>query len=1011
MKKLKIFSYLPKYGMMRFIKLSLILCILQVIDIPTGGRIYAADNMQYIGQQESNVNGLVTDKDDIPVSGATVIIKGTSIGTITDENGQFSLESVPDKATIQVSYIGFLTQEVSITNKKYIHVQLVEDIQSLDEVVVVGYATQKVGEISSAISSIKADDFSKTPTIDVAQAIKGKIPGLQITTTSSDPTGSSQISLRGINSLNSGSNPLVLVDGIPSNLNTVSPDNIERIDVLKDASAAAIYGTRGANGVILVTTKGAKGGDMPTEVTVNAYVSTEQIVKRLPFLNASQYRQKAEEGIPGCTDDGADVDWLDEVTRTPLSQVYNISLRGGSKSTNYAIYFEYKDSNGLMKRSNNVTYYPSMEITHRMFNDKLKLTANLRGFKRTFHTGGDGSGFDTEVYRNALIYNPTTPIYQEDGTYSFVDKNAYNNPVALLNEAGGERRSTQLQMNANAVYTPIKDLDIKYLYSSTTYTYTAGYYRSKDHPSSIRSNQTGFASRGTDRTTQDQSELTVSYKGMIEDHHFSALAGYSWMKNTAEFYWMQNYNFPSDLTTYNNMGSGQALKDGLANEHSEASEEKLIAYFGRFNYNYKEKYMFAASIRHEGSTKFGTNYKWGNFPSVSAAWNIHSEEFMQGIHYLTALKFRLGYGITGTVPGSSYVSIPRLNIGNYSYFNGDWEKNAIPSSNANPNFRWEKNKELNVGLDFGFLKDRITGSIDYYKRKTDDLIWNYSVPTPPYLYSTITANAGSMENKGIEIGLNVTPIQTKKFQWVSTINFSSNKNKLVSLSNDEFVAGNYSDQGSTGEPIWQSTHRVEVGEPIGNFYGYKAIDIDESGHWIVEGSDGNPKSLAEATPSDKKIIGNGLPKHYMGFSNTIRWNGIDFSITMHGAFGFDILNGPRLQYGAPVMLGRGNVLSEAFDVKFNKVPLAMDQSLEYVDYYIEKGNYLKIDNLTLGYTFKFHDWAKQLRIYGVISNLATISGYSGIDPEVSVKGLAPGVDDKNRYPSTRTYTLGLSFVF
>ena len=961
-------------------------------------------------QQGHIVTGKIVDKNGDPVIGANVLVRGTTNGTISDMDGRFSLD-VPQNAVLQVSYIGYLTQEVQVKDQDKLNILLREDTQSLEEVVVVGYGTQKKGEVASAISSIKSEKFIKTPSADPAQMIKGQVPGLTITTPDANPTSTSEISLRGITTLKASTSPLVLIDGIPGDLNSVSPDDIQQIDVLKDGSAAAIYGTRGTNGVILITTKNALG-EMPTEVDVNAYVSTQQIVKRLPFMNAEEMRQRVEEGVPGAQDDGANTDWLDEVTRTPFTQIYNISLRGGSKTTNYVASFEYRGLNGLIQRTNNQMYYPRVEITHRMFNNKLKLNASLSGYKQTYFSGSDGGSYNSEVYRNALIYNPTTPVYQPDGSYSESTKNEYYNPVALLNEVEGENQATNLRMFANVTYTPIEGLDIKYLVSSNTYNQVRGYYETQNHKSTWREGKNGFASRGTTRKTQDLSELTVQWrKTLFKDHSLTLLAGYSWQKDHYQNYWMQNYDFPSDDYTYNNMGAGQALKDGKASEYSEANESRLIGYFGRLNYSYKGKYMLAASIRHEGSTKFGADHKWGNFPSVSAAWNIKGEDFLSNVDLLTVLKLRAGYGVTGTVPDAPYMSLSTLNFDNYVYFNNQWIKTVCPSSNANPDLRWEKKKEVNIGFDFGFLEDRISGNIDYYNRKTEDLLWDYTVPSPPYLYSSMVANAGSMRNQGIEVGVTVIPVQTKDFEWVTSLNYSTNKNELLSLSNDQFVSSGYSDQGSTGEPLQTTTHRIQEGQPIGNFWGYKAIDIDENGHWIIEGADGNPKPISEQQPTDKQIIGNGLPKHYLNWNNTINWKGFDFNVTMRGAFGFDILNMPRLQYGAPVMLARGNVLTEAFDTKFGKVPLAVDQELQYVSYYIEKGDYWKIDNVTLGYTFNFNTWIKRLRIYGQVSNLATITGYSGIDPEVSISGLAPGVDNKNRYPSTRTYTLGVSVKF
>ena len=1093
-------------------------------------------------QSKKGITGTVIDKNGEPIIGANVLIKGTSIGTITDFNGKYTLE-VPENAIIQISYIGYLSQDINVNGKKEITVRLAEDTQSLDEVVVVGYGTQKKGEVASAISSIKSENFIKTPSTDPAQLIKGQVPGLSIITPDANPTSTSEISLRGITTLKASASPLVLIDGIPGDLNSVSPDDIQQIDVLKDGSAAAIYGTRGTNGVILITTKNTLG-EMPTEVDVNAYISTQQIIKRLPFMNADEYRQRVKEGVAGAQDDGATTDWLDQVTRTPFTQIYNISLRGGSRTTNYVASFEYRGLNGLIKRTNNQMYYPRIEITHRMFNNKLKLNASLSGYKQSYFSGSDGGSYNSEVYRNALIYNPTTPVYNAEGKYSESTKNEYYNPVAMLNEVEGENQATNLRMFGNITYTPIEGLDIKYLVSSNTYNQTRGYYETQNHKSTWRDGKNGYASRGTTRKAQDLSELTVQWrKTLLEDHSFTLLAGYSWQKDTyqnyymqnydfpsddytynnmetgqalkdgkaTEFseanesrligyfgrlnysykgkymlaasirhegstkfgadhkwgnfpsvsgawnikgenflkdieelstlklragfgitgtvpddpymslntwqkdtyqnYYMQNYDFPSDDYTYNNMETGQALKDGKATEFSEANESRLIGYFGRLNYSYKGKYMLAASIRHEGSTKFGADHKWGNFPSVSGAWNIKGENFLKDIEELSTLKLRAGFGITGTVPDDPYMSLNTLDFGTYVYYNGLYIKTIRPDSNANPDLRWEKKKEVNIGIDFGFLDDRISGNIDYYNRKTEDLLWDYTVPSPPYLYSSMVANAGSMRNSGIEVGITAIPIQTKDFQWTTSTNYSTNKNKLLSLSNDQFISSGYSDKGSTGEPLQTTTHRIQEGEPIGNFWGYKTIDIDDNGHWIIEGADGNPKPISEQQPTDKQVIGNGLPKHYLNWNNSISWKGFDFSVTMRGAFGFDILNMPRLQYGAPVMLARGNVLNEAFDTKFGNSPLAIDQELQYVSYYIEKGNYWKIDNITLGYTFNFNTWIKRLRIYGTVSNLATITGYSGIDPEVSLSGLTPGVDNKNRYPSTRTYTFGVSIKF
>lgn len=962
---------------------------------------------------KKRITGKVVDQNGEAIIGANVVEKGTTNGTVTNLDGYFSIETAPN-SSLQFSFIGYNSQEVAIGTKSEINIVLEEDLKMLDEVVVVGYGTQKKGEVASAITTVKSENFVKVPAPDAAQMIRGQVPGLAIVSESSDPTATSQILLRGVTTLKANASPLVIIDGIPGNLNTISPDEIDQIDVLKDGSAAAIYGTRGTNGVIIITTKNTKG-EMPTTVEVNAYLSTQQIARKLDFMTYDEYMDKVRQGKPGAQDNGGKVNWLDEVTRTPLSQVYNISLRGGSRTTNYTASLEYRGLEGVIKRSNNRMIYPRIEVTHRMFENKLKINASLSGFQQEYRSGGDGSSFNTSVYRNSLNFSPADPIKDAEGNwYESPSKTDYANPLALLWEADGKNQATNLRMFASITFTPIEGLDIKYLVSNNAYNQVRGYYETKKHLSTIKDSKNGFASRGTTRSVDELSELTAQYnKTLQEDHSITVLGGYSWLKNNYQNYWMQNWDFPSDDYTYNSMQSGQALKDGRAQEESKQTENKLIGYFGRLNYSYKGKYMLAASVRYEGSTKFGANHKWGTFPAVSAAWNIAGEEFMENQQIFSALKLRAGFGITGTEPTDPYKSLNTLSFSDYIYYNGEWIKSIKPAENPNPDLRWEKKEETNIGLDFGFFNDRLTGNIDFYYRKTKDLLWEYTVPSPPYLYSKMEmANAGTMENKGIEIAIRAIPVETKNFQWITDLNFSTNKNKLLTLSNDKFISSGYSDQGGTGEPIQQSTHRIQEGEPIGNFYGYKSVDIDDDGHWIIEGADGKPKPISEQQPTDKKIIGNGLPKHYLNWNNSLHYKNIDLGITMRGAFGFQILNMPELQYAVPVMLSRGNVMQKAFENVYGKRPLADDQELQYVSYYIEDGDYWKIDNVTLGYTFNFNNkWIQHLRVYGSINNLATITGYGGIDPEVQILGMAPGRDDKNRYPMARTYTLGVSFKF
>lgn len=981
-------------------------------------------------EQGASVKGIVRNEKGEMLGYVNVAAKNTqtgfTAGTQTDSTGVFRFSKLPAGGpySFTFSYVGFESQTLSgYTLQPAANFSLVVKMRvtssTMDEVVVVGYGSQKREVLTSAIGSVKAKDFVKGAVNDASQLIRGKVAGLSIITPDGNPTATAQLSLRGVNTINSGSSPLILVDGIPGTLTMVAPEDIEQIDVLKDGSAAAIYGTRGTNGVILITTCKA-GRDMPPTIDVNSYVTTQSVARRLPFMTAEQYRQLVKEGKPGAFDYGASTNWLNEITQTPISQVHSVTLRAGSKNTGYIASLEYRDMNGIVKNSNNKVFYPRLAINHSMFDGKLKIDANVTGYQQSYFAGTEDNSslvpnsYRGDVYRNALTYNPTDPVKNAAGGWTqHTDKTDYVNPVSLLQETKGQNKNSDFRTYGSLSFLPVDGLELKVLGSHDVYTSVRGYYETKQHISTIRDGKNGYASRGTLQTREDQIDVTAQYNKELGAHQLTALGGFSWRKAFSESYFMNNWDFPTDFFSYNNMSTGKALTRGEAAEGSNAAESKLIGFFGRINYNYKEKYLLMASIRREGSTRFGTDHKWGNFPAISAGWNITKEEFMQDSRLFSTLKIRAGYGITGTEPGSSYISLNKINFDAYTYINGQWIQVISPSNNPNPDLRWEKKREFNAGVDYGFFNDRLYGSVDLYKRTTKDLIFNYPVPSPPYLFSSITANGATMENKGIEVQLTAIPVKSAAFQWVTNVNYSTNQNKIVSLSNSAFqLASGYSDQGATGEPIQAATHRIQVGQPVGNFFGYKSIDIDENGHWIIEGSDGKPKAIADQQPADKQVIGNGLPRHYLNWNNTLTYEKFDLNVTMRGAFGFQILNMAEMFYSVPVMLARGNVMQSTYNNIYGKRPLADDQELQYVSYYVQNGSYWKIDNVTLGYNLPLpYKSFKHMRLYASASNLATITGYRGIDPEVSIGGLAPGVDDRNRYPATRTYTLGAFFTF
>ena len=963
---------------------------------------------------QQKVTGKVKDSSGEPVIGASVVVKGNNtMGTITDFDGNFMLD-VPTKSVLVISYIGYVTQEVPTAGKKSLEIILKEDTKTLDEVVVIGYGTQRKGDVTSSVASVKADNFVKGAVKDVGQLIQGKVAGLAITNPNGDPTGSTQIRLRGTNTIG-GANaaPLVLIDGIPGELGTVAPEDVESVDVLKDGSAAAIYGTRGTNGVILITTKQAKGVDI-NQVEYNGYVSTSLIAKKLDMLNADEFRTLYPD-----QDHGADTDWIDEISRTPISHVHNLSLMGGNSKTNYIANLNYASRQGIMKKSDFESFQGRIEVTHRMFDDKLKLKFGLFGKKNQMESTTSGGSFRGWVYGQATRRNPTDPVRNEDGTWNEnVSKFEYENPLALLYEAEGNVKKTQLRYNGNIVYNPIKDLTLSAVFSYIRDNMNRGYGETLSHISALRDGLAGWSSVGAYTKMEKLMELTAQYNKEIDAHKFSVLGGYSYNETDFEELWIDNYGFQDDyFGGWHNIGIGSALKDGKANIGSKKTPTNLIGFFGRATYSFKNRYLLMGALRYEGASQlWGTDNAWGLFPSISVGWRITEEAFMKNQKIFDDLKLRVGYGVTGSQPKDPFLGVAMLKYGSYAFVNGNWVQTIVPASNPNPDLKWEEKKETNIGLDFVSWGGRLSGSIDYYNRDVDGLIYEYGVPTPPNLYNKTMANGGTMRNRGVEVLVTVVPVQNKDFEWSTTGTFSLNSNKLISLSGsifksdyDYFNTGTVEYSGQVAD-----SHRVQVGESIGNFYGFKVVDVDSEGRWIYEDRNGelvNYKDFTHA-PEDKHVIGNGLPKWYAGWNNTLRYKNFDLNVTMRGAFGFQIINGGRMNYENVKNSRFENRLKSVNDLVFGKHTLSPEVEPEFNSYYVEDGDYWKIDNITLGYSFgQVGKYIKSLRIYGSVLNALTITGYKGIDPEVSTDGLTPGYDTRDRYPSVRSFTFGVNVKF
>lgn len=962
------------------------------------------------------VRGVIKDETGEPIIGATVRVKGQSEGTVSDFDGNFTLD-VTDDNTLQISYIGYQTQEFAVGKQHHFSIVLEEDKKILNEVVVIGYGTQKKGDITSSVGSVKSEDFTAGAINDAGQLIQGKIAGLSVTNPSGNPVGGTEISLRGNTTiLGASTNPLILIDGVPGDFNTVAPEDIESIDVLKDGSAAAIYGSRGTNGVVLITTKKSKGNNI-NEVQYSGYLSLSTIAKKPDFCDADDYRQQIKDGLRDAAWDlGDNTNWIDAITRTGLSHVHNISFKGGNAQTNYIFNVNYRNLQGIFKRSDKEEFQGRAEVNHSMFDDKLRFNFQLLGNQTGYTATSDGGSFNTYSWRQALIHNPTEPIKNADGSWH---ENTgifnYDNPVSRIYECDGEQKISQTRFSSNITLTPIKELTFNALFSYDKINQEGGYYETKKHISNVRDGMNGYASTGGSSTVTKLVELTAQFHKNFGDHTIQALAGYSYQESTYSNQYERNYNFPTDLYSWHNIGVGQALKEGLGTEYSYWLDTNLIGFFGRLNYNYKNRYLLMASVRHEAASQLaGTNKPWGTFPSVSLGWRITEENFMKNQKVFDDIKLRAGYGVTGSQPSQSFLGVPLLGYGDYYLYNGQWIRALQPTQNSNDKLKWEEKHEYDIGADFSILNYRLNVSVDWYYRLIKGLLYDYSVPSPPNLYTTTRANVGEMSNNGLEIMVNAIPVQTKDFKWETTITFSTNSNKLKSLSNDLYqTSSDYFMTGWIEEPIKTESHIVRIGHKVGDIYGFKVVDVDESGKWIYLDKNGNRVNYDDFTHSfeDKQILGNGVPKWYLGFNNQFRYKNFDLAINMRGAFGFQIMNGMRMFYENRSRQD-WNRLRSAYDKVFGKAVLNTLCSEEFNSYYVENGDYWKIDNITLGYSFsKINKWIKTLRLYASVNNAITITGYKGIDPEVSTSGLAPSYDNRDSYPHTRAFTFGMNVTF
>lgn len=982
------------------------------------------------------VTGTILDPAGEPVIGASIVNETTKAVAVTDFEGKYSLKAAPGNK-VNISYVGYKPQTFTVGAGKTYDFTLEEDTQLLDEVVVIGYGTQRKGDVTSAVSSVKAEDFNVGKIGDAAELVKGKIAGLSVTNSSGNPKSKSSIMLRGATTLTGSVTPLILVDGIEGDLNTVSPENIASIDVLKDASAAAIYGTRGANGVILITTKSGQRNET-VSASYSNYFSFSKWSKQLDFMDSHDI-------IYGLTSQpylGYDTDWMKAISRkSGFKHSHDFQVSGGTKNATYSGDFSYQREDGIMRETYNERMRFHVDYTQYLWDDILKFNFNAL-------VSRDKSSIDNAdyAYRQAVIRNPSEPVWNADGTYyENFDKLQYYNPVEILNEYYGDTRARFSQITGNITVEPIRGWITNVMLSWGEYSATGESFTSPDYFSlATQKDYNGSASKSESTSISKNLEVTSRYhKIFAGKHRFDALLGYSYLYNEADGFSASNGNFSSLAFLWNNLANGSLLteKDRHAGMASYKYDDTLIGFFGRVSYGYDNRYNVMLSMRREGSSKFGDNHKWGSFPSASAGWNIMNEKFWKENvgDWFNDLRLRVGYGVTGVIPSDPYLSMFLYNYAGYGdiySLNGEWIKSLEVVQNHNPDLKWEKTNEWNFGLDFGFFNNRLHGNLDFYIKTTNDLLYSYNVPMPPNLYGQTLANVGKMRNTGVELMLTGIPVQTRNFSWETTVTLSHNKNKLVNLNNDLYETDNFQELwGGVDDPISVPTHCMEVGKGLGDYWGLKFGGYDREGNVLVEVSDGKggwslkPFNSNLNDRSNRQRLGNGMPKVYFGWGHTFRYRDFDLSLQFTGQFGYKILNVQRAFYeNNSIAYNRLKSAADlhpaieldgspALDENGNQIMVRQNssQAQGFFSNHLENGDFLKLSSATLGYNIPFkgavRNYINSLRVYASGTNLFTITNYSGIDPEVSNAYMTPGVDYRDKYPTTRSFTIGLNLNF
>ena len=962
----------------------------------------------FASAQLLNVSGTVSDQTGESLIGVSVSVKGDQThGMATDFDGNYTLTKVPSDGTLVFSYIGYKTVEVPVKGRTKIDLIMEEDVEVLEEVVVVGYGSLSRKELSSSIVQVNRDAFQKGAMNTPMEMLNGKVAGLNVSSTASaNPNGGADLQVRGATSLSAGNGPLIVIDGVAGgDIRTLAPQDIESMSVLKDAASAAIYGTRGANGVILITTKKGTGEPGLPVITYDSYGALAFAKDKPEVLSASEWRL-ARRG----NDYGASTDWYDLITRDAAYNTNQYLSIDGSLANGgyYTASANWKKANGLDIASRREEFGGRAVVSANTLDNHFRVTASINARKVKEKWGDDGM-FDT-----ALSMNPTIPVYNQDGSfYQPTSPTDQKNPVQQLTVNSSEGNRTYILGSVDLKYNIWNN---EYHNVSTTLSYSHNYNDLKsDYYTPSTSGESywgGYAGRATQHYQKwwtNRVEWIANYGFQKDDHDVKVVGGYSFERSNWEQMFMENKNFTFDKPLWNGIGAGSWLGDGKASMYGGKSQSTLIGFFGRVNYSWRSMIIASASLRYEGSTKFGDDNKWGYFPAASIAWEMAKAPFMSDYtHAIQSLKPRFSYGVTGRSDFDAYQSLATYSPGGTTNINGEWVTGYRPSNNANPNLGWEKLSSANYGVDFMFF-NRIYGSIEYFDRRSKDLLYNYTAPQPPYVYPNILVNVGTTKNTGIELALNIDAVVNQPVTWTTGINYSYGTTKLTKLSNSIYQASYLDLYQKPGVGTSEYFFRVEEGGKIGQFYGYEYAGVDENHNMLVYTADGNKVTAAAADPKDKRYIGNGAPSHFLTWNNTIKWKNFDLSMMFNGAFGFKIFNTRKYNMGLKGS-GSDNVLRSTY-LKDRNV---WSGGGVISSYFLENGDYFKLENVTLGYNVPLKDrrLLDSLRFYVAAKNLFTLTDYTGNDPSsVTSTGITPGIDNASAYPAATQLTVGVTLRF